>query len=290
MARRAPGATQELALRTLRHLLGTGRWWSVVLVVLFLVTLGWFTDSLFEWLTDVGPWLKGRPVDDWWPIHRVVAVIAFPTYLMFLWLAARHARKRLRPRVRQDDQPPRARGLVLFLSALKGDQADEIRLALESGLRGLEDFRHRFERCSWRMPLEALAYHQGRLRQVLVLVSADEPAGAGSVGQFALFRALALSLFPASDLRVEPVSVCDPCYGDGVDFEDMQALSAAVDDAYEYLLGLGLRDSEALIDVTGGQKPTAIAGAAVALAEGRCLQYVSTRDYRVRVYDVTYGD
>jgi hypothetical protein len=52
----------------------------------------------------------------------------------------------------------------------------------------------------------------------------------------------------------------------------------------------GLRASDILIDVTGGQKPTSIAGAAVALAEGRCIQYVSTRDYRVRVYDVTYGE
>lgn len=290
MATAAPGAARERALRTLQHLLGTGRGRSVVLVILFLVTLGWFTDSLFEWLSDAGLLLKGRSVEDWWPLHRVVAVVAFPLYVVFLWGLARRARQRLRPQVRQDDDPPRARGLVLFLSTLKDEELTEIRGALRSGLTSVDEFRHRFGRCSWRMPIEALAYHHDRLRHVLVLVSAGAPTGPGSVEQYALFRDLVLSLFPAPGLAVDPVGVCDPRYEAGVDFEDLPALAEAAEDAYARLVGLGLRMSDVLIDVTGGQKPSAIAGAAVALAEGRCIQYVSTRDFRVRVYDVTYGE
>jgi hypothetical protein len=290
MANRAPGLREELARRTLQHLLGTGRWWSLVLAVLFLVMLGWFTDSLFEWLTDAGLWLKGRPPDDWAPYHRLLAVAIFVGYVgLLLWLA-RKARVRLRARVRQDDEPAQARGLVLFLSPLTAHEATAVQRELDSGLPGLEAFRERFGRCSWRMPIEAFAYHRRRLRHVLVLASSDRPPESGSVGQLSLFRDLARTIFPSADLRVESLEVCDARYAGGVDFEDMGALSEAVDDAYEYLLRQGLRAMEVLIDVTGGQKPTAVAGAAVALAEGRCLQYVSTRDYRVRVYDVTYGD
>ncbi len=58
------------------------------------------------------------------------------------------------------------------------------------------------------------------------------------------------------------------------------------------LLRRGLPIQEILIDVTGGQKPNAVAATAVALAEGRRIQYVAkdpgTGAYRVKVYDVTY--
>jgi hypothetical protein len=44
-----------------------------------------------------------------------------------------------------------------------------------------------------------------------------------------------------------------------------------------------------MIDITGGQKPPSVAGSAVALEkEGRRIQYVSTRDFKIRSYDITY--
>jgi hypothetical protein len=44
-----------------------------------------------------------------------------------------------------------------------------------------------------------------------------------------------------------------------------------------------------MIDITGGQKVPGVAGAVVALGEGRRFQYVSTRDYGVHTYDVMYN-
>ncbi len=41
-----------------------------------------------------------------------------------------------------------------------------------------------------------------------------------------------------------------------------------------------------IIDVTGGQKPTSIAGALMTLYYDREFQYVSTQNYKVKSYDV----
>ena len=77
-----------------------------------------------------------------------------------------------------------------------------------------------------------------------------------------------------------------------MEFEDVDVVSQVTDDAYLDLLRHRLPDAEILIDVTGGQKPNAVAATAVALAEGRRIQYVACDreggECRVKVYDVTY--
>jgi hypothetical protein len=87
----------------------------------------------------------------------VIAVFLFVMHVGVLAALARHARLRLWPRIRQGGEPPRARGLVLFLSTLKGDEASSTRANLGAGLGGLDAFRTRFERCPWRMPLGDLS-------------------------------------------------------------------------------------------------------------------------------------
>jgi len=61
-----------------------------------------------------------------------------------------------------------------------------------------------------------------------------------------------------------------------------------VEFAYDVLSSLKIPNYDVLVDITGGQKVPTVAGAAVALADGRHFQYVSTHDYQVRTYDVTY--
>ena len=43
-----------------------------------------------------------------------------------------------------------------------------------------------------------------------------------------------------------------------------------------------------IVDITGGQKVTTVAGAVISIIEGRRFQYVSTHDYKVRTYDIAY--
>ena len=48
------------------------------------------------------------------------------------------------------------------------------------------------------------------------------------------------------------------------------------------------KEDDIVFDVTGGQKVIAIAGAMFAIPNDRHLQYVSTNDYSVKHYDLTY--
>lgn len=272
MSRHAPGLAQEQARRVVQHLLGGGELRTMAMVVAMLVGVGWFADSLYGWLEDIGNALEGRPVDDWFPLYRVIAVTAFVGGFLHLYRLARAAREGYRPTVRSEIQPAQVTGLVLYLSPLKSD-VDKLREALPV-IEDIRAFRDRFGNMNWRMPLEAIDYHQPRLSHVILICSAGED---GSARQAALFRELAGRLFPQTGLTLI----------DGIDFDDVDALAEATNGAYTDLTQQGLRTWDILIDITGGHKTTAIAGTAVALAEGRRIQYVN-QNYKVCVFDVTY--
>ena len=74
----------------------------------------------------------------------------------------------------------------------------------------------------------------------------------------------------------------------GVDFEDARHLFDALSRTYDELAKQGYKDSDVVLDVTGGQKMPAVLGGVVGLGEGRRIQYVSTRDYKLHEYDITY--
>lgn len=283
---RAPGAAGEQAYRIAVHLLGSGSLRVIAVVVALLVGIGWLSDSLFEWLTDLDTLAQGKAVENWWPIHRLVAVGLFTLELLALWWLARGARRRYRPRIEADARPAQARGLILFLSNLKDEQT--VAAAL-SELTGIDDFRTRFADANWRMPLEALAYHLPRLERALVICSPQ------SIRQWSLFRDLSARLFPNADLVLCEIGSLHPQdrqYQGGLSFEDLATVARATDDALADLMDAGLPLADILIDITGGLKPNAVAATAVALAEGRRIQYVSgphgPEPYRVTVYDVTY--
>ena len=291
----APGARQEKARRILLHLLGGGDMRAVLWVLALLVGLGWFTDSLFEWLVDIGDAAGGGKVEDWFPLHRVIAVAAFVAVLARLSWLARGARKRYRPRVGREDRPAQTKGLILFLSNLW--TVDQARLANKlHALDGIGAFRELEGKLNWRMPLEAIAYHLPRLSHVVVICSRGEGEGEqrtpGSAEQLQLFREVCNQVFPGAELVLHDAAALDSRFGGGLSFEDVDAVSHATDEAFQWLLDRGLALADILIDVTGGQKPNAVAATAVALAEGRRIQYVacprSGGDCRVTVYDVTY--
>jgi hypothetical protein len=219
----------------------------------------------------------------------VIAVILFGATLARLaWLAA-GARRRYRALVTKDDRPAQAKGLVLFLSSLRVNHTrgiDESSALQEKmpQIDGIDAFRAAFPMLNWRMPLEAIAYHLPRLERVIVICSSGAD---GSARQFPLFRELCGRVFPQATLRPMDAAELDTRFNGGVAFEDVDAVSRATDTAYQWLLDHGAALSDILIDITGGLKPNAVAATAVALAEGRRIEYV-TFDYRVTVYDVTY--
>ena len=281
---RAPGAAQEQSRRVIDHLLGSSRPGRVLLVIATLVSLGWFSDSLFEWLTDLDHWCQGNTVADWWPLHRLIGVFTFITIITALWANAAGARKRYRPRIASDPQPAAVKALVLYLSALPSPLADNDLTPPTN----LQQFRERQGDTSWRMPVEAIAHHLPRLQRVVLISSSGKH---GSHAQGARFKQLCNQLF-GNALQVDDIAALDNSWSGGIDFNDVERLTHATDDAHRLLEQGGLNPRDILIDVTGGQKTNSIAGAAVALAEGRTIQYVAfDRDqhsYRVIAYDVTY--
>jgi hypothetical protein len=88
---------------------------------------------------------------------------------------------------------------------------------------------------------------------------------------------------PGGVLRPEVTS-----YRSAVDFENPGEIVSAVEEIYRDLKSEGMRDSDVIVDVTGGQKTTTAAATAVSLDRRRRFQYVSLNDYRVRSFDLRY--
>jgi hypothetical protein len=292
----APGLAQDRARRLVNHLIGTGGGWTVAVTVLFLVSLGWFTDSLFEWMTAADHWLVGWAIEPWMPLHRIVGVLLFPLLVLVLYRRARGARDDIQARIVVETEPYPVQGLILYLSNLRPDQIEQLEQAMREPL-DLDALCKTLGSLNWYMPFRAIDFHKSRLRHVIAICSADEQSKDGeirygSASQFDQFAQLLERLLPehrfsllnASELPDDETAK----HPKGIDFEAADVVSDVTNAAFRYLRAQGLPLPEILIDITGGQKPNAVAGTAIALAEGRRIQYVSLKDYRVKVYDVTY--
>ena len=283
---RAPGAASEQSRRIISHLLGSTQPLRIALVILTLISLGWFTDSLFEWLADIGKWIDGGQINNWRPWHRIFGVSFFIVLMLWLWGLARGASKRYRPRVAKDPSPAPVKTLILYLSALRPEQLPDSDAI--NALADLNAFRDRLGDTAWRMPIEAIAHHQPRLQRVILISSSGKH---GSHQQTRQFTHLCQRLF-GDTATIDDLARLNNTWTAGIDFNDVERLTAATDDAHRLLERAGHSDHDILIDVTGGQKTNSIAGAAVALAEGRAIQYVAcdraSNSYQVIVYDVTW--
>jgi hypothetical protein len=74
----------------------------------------------------------------------------------------------------------------------------------------------------------------------------------------------------------------------GVDFESASELKDAMRAVFAALRKRRLRDSDILVDITGGSKVASVVGAVFSLGKDQRFQYVSQHDYRVIPYNVTY--
>ena len=274
-------------MKVLSHLFASNRVGFVIKAVLLLMSLNWFSSASWEWLQWL-PWLGGqKPVG----IPRLILGTAtLPILLLGLVIQARNARQIIRPTI-SEHSPDQVHGLVIYLSALRADYLGSLQEALKQGM-DLKGFRQQFGHINWRMPLEAVNHHAPKLAFMVVIASSGEDGSAKQLGEF---KASLDTVFPNPAFRLVDLADCfsdegdKVAFKDGVDFEvEPERLATATNAAYEYLRRQGLRPSDILIDITGGLKVTTVVGSAVALAEGRRIQYVSTRDFEVRVYDVSY--
>ena len=134
-----------------------------------------------------------------------------------------------------NNEPKKAKALVLFLSPNKEKEEDLIRLKTLEDMKPFKYF----------MPFRAIDYHKETIAKITEIKSAG-------------------------------------------DFEKAKNVYDFLENTYEELKKEGFKEDDIVFDVTGGQKVIAIAGAMFAIPNDRHLQYVSTNDYSVKHYDLTY--
>jgi hypothetical protein len=199
-------------------------------------------------------------------------------------------RKRVQASIRiaVDDKPSGVKALILFLSPPGRDNVDAIHGDITDPA-----VRQQFKG-SWRMPIEAIFHHLDRksLELIALIPSADVGEIRGTIHEGDKFRNLVKRLTAGADGRPEIKTAAellsDSTLADGVDFENADLLVRVTGRVWTALEDRGYRTKDILIDITGGQKTTTIAGAAVSLHELRQFQYVSTHDYRVQTFDIDY--
>jgi hypothetical protein len=248
---------------------------TVASVIVFMFLMNLSSNAISTEFEKGGAW-------KWLPsVVLVVLVVAIG------WRVWR-LRGRLHLVVERRREPAWCRALIVFLSRADSDVklAEDLKACGEYLNLQLREDRERF-RGGWRMVWEAIAHHAKRLEHVLVIGSVSGN-GKGTVDDIALFRHTAVASVGLKQLQVHGFDDSS-VFAKGVDFENVAELVAALEEAYRYLEKLGIPDFEIMLDVTSGPKPASLAAGAIAMdrRDRRC-EYVSTSDYRIFEYNITY--
>lgn len=245
--------------------------WAIVLWILGIaLSVNLASSALYDAL-------QGR--HHWGQAFAVLLLLLFVVPL--LW-KGKWAFEHVCPVYIVDEEPKKCAALILFLSPNKDN------LGPIQGDIAEPRLRERFTG-PWRMPVEAVAYHVGKLRHVIVIPSGDSPGKEDGTYRIAhQFEDLIVRLAAGSRLEVVQVGQINPAWAEGVPFEKANDWLSAVRAAFDWLHQRGLRDRDIVVDITGGPKIATVAGAAVTIGEARRFQYVNTLDYTVLSFDLKY--
>ncbi len=143
------------------------------------------------------------------------------------------------------------------------------------------------KRWNWLQLLRAVSHHQGVVRRIYLVGSADRLGGdPGSWGELDLCVKLLGRFLPGVELIKATRAV---------EFELFGEVKSAIEDLIQHERSkYGTHDSGILINVTGGLKTASIAAAAVTLTNGVKFQYITTlpapagKEPAALVYDIAY--
>jgi hypothetical protein len=127
-------------------------------------------------------------------------------------------------------------------------------------------------KCPWEMQLKVLEEYS-LIKYVYVIGSKS------SYYQISQFENLVKKFF--KDITI--IS-----HKDAIDFENLEESIKAIEEGFKCLKEKRLKDSQILIETTGGQKIQSIAGAFFSSTYDRYFVYVSTNTKEVKVFDVVY--
>lgn len=143
---------------------------------------------------------------------------------------------------------------------------------LESDIKKLNELDE-FDRWNWQQVMRAVNRHKSELKTVVLIGSKDNKNMRGETRKGSWhFRDDAERLIGHYLVDVEIRKVEEK-----IDFQDFKAMSSCLKKQIDWLKKQGYSDDDIIIDVTGGQVTTSIAGAAVTMrSQGLTFQYVTT--------------
>lgn len=210
------------------------------------------------------------------------------------------------PRTRRlsKEETEKRKHLVLFLSNLPPEQVENSGVPIE--LKLIQDINKDIAeiellkqkkppiKWQWEMPLRAIRHHLETLETVTIVCSRE------SLLQVSLFLKICKNytqlqkvifyVLAQKSRRTELNCVSLPSDINslqGYDFEDFNEIVDAMDSLRREFDNKGYFEKDVMIDITGGQKPTSIVGAAMTFNLKIKAQYVQTnKPWHVLSYDV----
>lgn len=239
-------------------LLGYKTFFIIAGVLLF---FAWLPDGMSSLLDKI----FGGEILEWSFKDGTMLVQILGSILIF-WIIRRIISKSI-PNVdiEINDKPKVAKALVLFLSPNTTKVEELIKF------KRLEDFKLN----NYFMPLTAIEYHKDGLKKLIIACSEK------SIVDTDKFLKCLQNIFGDNFRRIVTIKAIG-------NFEKAKNVYDFLENTYNELKKDGFKEDDIVFDVTGGQKAVSIAGAMFAIPNDRHLQYVSTSDYTVKHYDLTY--
>ncbi len=255
---------------------------GLIPLLLTLITSSWVADGLKGEALFSG-W---HPVFEQWRIHTVLTSLVL-FFLSFMWLY-HYRRSFIGVRTLQQIKTTPCKALVLMVSKPNFGPLKKIfplRIDANTELKGeslKDDIFALYEKdvqCNWRPILKGLIPHEQSLKYLYLIGSQTVDGVSGSFEVLEDVEFLIKRYFP----HVKTFKSKE-----GVNFEDLEALIQVIYEAIKELKREELTEEDIVIDITGGQKTTSIAGAVVTLNSSVRFQYVQTnKPYDVISYDLT---
>jgi hypothetical protein len=257
-----------------------------ILLLIFLAHEIWVTRIVAAIDTAFAAW-SDRPVEYVFLWGLVVAVVVGAAFALALYI-----KRTAGGHFEIDCTPPTQRRALAVLLSKPSPPPDDpdaaARAALSQAGGSIDDPAARARiQSNWRMPIEAIAFHLGRVERVVLITSKESAPHAD-----AFRRCLEQMGATAHGVRVQTAAelVGDAVRAETMAFDDVRHLDDVIERVYTGLGADGYPPGEILFDLTGGTKiATATVATAVTVHENRQFQYVDTTDYRVWTYNVTFS-
>jgi len=222
---------------------------TLLIIVALMLVFAWLPDAIALMLPD--------------ETKASVMLIITVLILLAIGLYAKRLKDSYGLDIDIDKNPHQVRYLILFLSKNPSPDAYKKCETIDA-----------LDKNNFKMPLLAIQHHQTRLEKVAVIVSNE------SKNNFEDFKLATQKLLKDFDTtKVEQYEVKD--------FEDAKEVFDKIESVYNSYKNICKKESEILIDVTGGQKTVSIAASMLVLPNDRQLQYV-TYSGEVKTYNLKY--